>query len=165
MKKIGLLSDTHGDLPEQVFSYFKEADEIWHAGDIGSLEVIEQLKAFKPLRIVWGNIDSAEIRFETTEFESFELEGVKVLMTHIGGRPGKYVAPAYARIRELKPDIFICGHSHNLLVQHDPYNKCLVLNPGACGKKGFHKFKTMLRFELEAGKVKNMEAIDLGPRA
>ncbi|MBU2018234.1 MAG: metallophosphatase family protein [Bacteroidetes bacterium] len=165
MVKIGLLSDTHGHLDDRILDYFKDVDEIWHAGDIGSMEVLDRLQAYKPCRIVFGNIDDHEIRRETKEFLSFEIEKMKISMTHIAGKPGKYVEPAHQFIEETKPDVFICGHSHILLVKHDPRYKMLWLNPGACGIKGFHPIRTMLRFQINNGKVEKMEAIELGRRA
>lgn len=164
MLKIGLLSDTHGDLDPKIFHHFKDVDEIWHAGDIGSLSVIDELKKFKPLRAVYGNIDDHTIRLECPEFLRFELEGVKVLMTHIGGKPGKYSKPVFEVLQTHSPDLFICGHSHILLVQQDPRFKMLWMNPGACGFKGFHPVRTLLRFNIEGGKIQNLEAIELGRR-
>jgi uncharacterized protein len=165
MKKIGLLSDTHGDLPENVFGYFSDVDEIWHAGDIGSTDVTDSLKGFKPLRAVYGNIDDHVIRQEFPEFEIFETEGLKVLITHIGGKPGRYSKPAREALLREKPGLFVCGHSHILLVQFDRQMNMLCMNPGACGNKGFHKMRTLLRFGIENGKVVNVEAIELGKRA
>src|SRR5690554_3621503 len=163
--KIGLLSDTHSVLDKRVFKYFKEVDEIWHAGDVGDSNVIDQLEAFKPLVGVYGNIDDTDVRQRFPEFQRFEREGVSILMTHIAGKPGKYSSPL---LNELKkngaPKLFICGHSHNLLVKFDPRFKMLWLNPGACGDHGFHNIKTLLRFELKNGEIKNMEAIEIGPR-
>jgi len=165
MTKIGLLSDTHGDLPEQVFTYFADVDEIWHAGDIGDLSVTDRLKAFKPVRAVYGNIDDTSIRMEFPEFNRFKIEDVSVLMTHIAGRPGNYSTPALQALKEGSPNLFVCGHSHILLVQNDPRFKMLWLNPGACGNKGFHKTKTLLRFGIDGNRIVDMEAIDLGKRS
>lgn len=165
MVKIGLLSDTHGFLPERVFELFKDVDEIWHAGDIGSLAVTDRLKAFKPLRAVYGNIDDQQIRTEFPEDLSFEVEGLVVSMTHIAGRPGKYSKHASELIQRTKPAIFVCGHSHILLVQHDKSKNLLWLNPGACGNKGFHRVQTALRFCINAGKIEQMEAIEFGKRS
>lgn len=165
MTRIGLLSDTHGDLPEQVFHYFKDVDEIWHAGDIGNSSVTDRLRAFKPLRGVYGNIDDAKIRLEFPEFNRFRIEGVDVLMTHIAGRPGKYSTPALAELKKQAPKLFVCGHSHILLVQPDPRFNMLWLNPGACGNKGFHKMRTLLRFGIDGDRIVDMEAIELGMRA
>jgi putative phosphoesterase len=165
MKKIGLLSDTHGDLDPKIFKYFKDVDEIWHAGDIGSIEVIDELRKFKPLRAVYGNIDDHKIRLEFPEFNRFWCEDVEVLMTHIGGKPGKYSKPAFDALEHKSPKLFVCGHSHILLVQFDPRYKMLWMNPGACGIKGFHKVKTLLRFTVDKEKIENLEVIELGKRA
>ncbi len=164
MTRIGLLSDTHGYLDPKIFDYFAEVDEIWHAGDVGSLDVIDELKAFKPLRGVYGNIDGAEIRAELPEFQQFECDGVSVLITHIGGKPGKYQRKAYEKIEEVHPRLFVCGHSHILLVKMDPRYDMLWMNPGACGYKGFHQVKTILRFSLSEGRIHDLEVIELGKR-
>lgn len=164
MVKIGLLSDTHSNLDPKIFEYFQEVDEIWHAGDIGSIEVTDQLKKFKPLRAVFGNIDDHILRREFPEFNRFTIENVEVLMTHIGGKPGKYAKPALDAIQEKVPKLFICGHSHILLVKMDPKFNMLWMNPGACGIKGFHQVKTLLRFQIEGDKIQNLEAIEIGKR-
>jgi putative phosphoesterase len=165
MIKIGLLSDTHGFLDAKIFDVFKEVDEIWHAGDIGTLEVCEALRNFKPLFAVYGNIDGREIRMDYPLNLELERERYKILMTHIGGYPGNYDVRARKKIEELKPDIFISGHSHILKVMRDPkYNNMIVLNPGAAGVQGFHKVKTVLRFTLNNKKMENLEAIELGKR-
>lgn len=164
MTKIGLLSDTHGYVDPKIFDYFKEVDEIWHAGDVGSLEVIEKLRDFKPLRGVYGNIDDHQIRMELPEFNRFRCEEVDVLMTHIGGKPGKYAKPAFDALEEKSPKLFICGHSHILLVKMDPRYNMLWMNPGACGYKGFHQVKTLLRFSIDGDKIKDLEAIEIGKR-
>ena len=165
MKKIGLLSDTHGDLDPKIFHYFKDVDEIWHAGDIGSLDVIDKLRKFKPLKAVYGNIDDHKIRIEFPEFNRFWCEDVEVLMTHIGGKPGKYSKPAFEALESKTPKLFICGHSHILLVQYDSRYKMLWMNPGACGIKGFHQVKTIIRFTIDKEKIENLEVIELGKRA
>lgn len=165
MVKIGLLSDTHGFLPERVFELFKDVDEIWHAGDIGSLEVTDRLKAFKPLRAVFGNIDDQAIRSEFPEYLNFKVEGLSVSMTHIAGRPGRYSKQAIDFIQETKPNIFVCGHSHVLLVQQDKSRNTLWLNPGACGNKGFHSIQTALRFRINGTKIEQMEVIEFGKRS
>lgn len=164
MTKIGLLSDTHGDLPEQVFDYFAEVDEIWHAGDIGDLSVTDRLKAFKPLRAVYGNIDDTKTRQEFPEHLHFTVEKVAVLLTHIGGKPGKYSTPALQQLQLRPPKLFICGHSHILLIKNDPRFGMLWMNPGACGNKGFHTMKTMLRFCIHEDRILNLEVIELGKR-
>lgn len=165
MTKIGLLSDTHGDFPGQIYQYFAEVDEIWHAGDIGSLTVTDKLKAFKPLRAVYGNIDGTAIRQEFPEFTRFTIEEVDVLMTHIGGKPGRFSKQAQDAIRLNPPTLFVCGHSHILLVQNDPRYNMLCMNPGACGNKGFHKIKTLLRFTIDGARITDLEAIELGKRS
>lgn len=164
MKKIGLLSDTHGYVDPKIYDYFKEVDEVWHAGDIGSMEVLDELRKFKPLRVVWGNIDDHYIRKETAEFARFWVEDIEVLMTHIGGKPGKYSKPAFEELEKRSPKIFVCGHSHILLVQMDKRYNMLWMNPGACGYKGFHQVKTLLRFNIDGDKIENLEAIEIGKR-
>jgi putative phosphoesterase len=164
LKKIGLLSDTHGYLDPKIFEYFSEVDEIWHAGDIGSIEVTDTLKKFKPLRAVYGNIDDHIIRSEFPEFNRFTCENVEVLITHIGGKPEKYSKPAFEELQKASPKLFICGHSHILLVKMDKRFNMLWMNPGACGFKGFHSVKTIVRFEIDGDKIQNLEAIELGKR-
>lgn len=160
--KIGLLSDTHSFLDERVFKYFENVDEIWHAGDVGDVKVIDQLEAFKPVVGVYGNIDNHEVRLHLPEFQRFEREGVSVLMTHIAGKPGSYSKPLLEEIKKNgTPRLFVCGHSHILLIKFDPRFNMLWVNPGACGNHGFHKVKTLLRFDLIAGEIKNMEIIEI----
>jgi putative phosphoesterase len=165
MKRIGLLSDTHSYLDEAVFRHFTNCDEIWHAGDIGEESVIDALEAFKPTRIVFGNIDSVAIRKRTTENLRFNCEGLDVWITHIGGRPGNYATPVRADLKANPPGLFICGHSHICMVKFEPYLRMIYMNPGAAGKHGFHQVRTLLRFEIESGKVQNVEVIELGKRA
>lgn len=163
--KIGLMSDTHSYLDPAVKKYFKDVDEIWHAGDIGDINLLEELKSFKPCVAVYGNIDHGAVIRETKEFERFEREGVKVLMTHIAGKPGKYSKPLFEELNKNgAPKLFVCGHSHILLVKMDPRFNMLWMNPGACGNHGFHKVKTILRFDLDSGEIKNLEAIEIGTR-
>lgn len=164
MKKIGLLSDTHGFLDPKIFHYFKDVDEVWHAGDIGSIEVLDQLRKFKPTRAVYGNIDDQLIRLEVPEFNRFQVEEVEVLITHIAGKPGKYAKPAFEELEKQAPQLFVCGHSHILLVKMDPRYNMLWMNPGACGYKGFHQVKTILRFQINGKKIQNLEAIEIGKR-
>jgi uncharacterized protein len=164
LKKILLLSDTHSHIDETIIKYVNQADEVWHAGDIGDLQVTDQIKALKPLRAVFGNIDDAKARLEFPLHNRFICEGVDVWITHIGGYPGKYDVKVRDEIKRNPPKLFICGHSHILKVQFDQELKCLHMNPGAAGKHGFHQVLTMLRFELEAGEIKNLEAIELGKR-
>lgn len=164
--KIGLISDTHSHLDDKVFQYFDKCDEIWHAGDIGNLEVADRLEAFKPLRAVWGNIDGHELRIRYPENMHWECEGKRIWMTHIGGsKPPAYNPSIRKSLDIARPHLFICGHSHILRVMHDPKRPGLLyLNPGAAGKHGFHKVKTMLRFEMAEGRIFNMEVIELGSR-
>ncbi len=164
MKRIGLLSDTHGYLDDSVFQYFAECDEIWHAGDFGTLELSDRLAAFKPLLGVYGNIDGQDIRTVHPENQFFECEGMKVWMTHIGGYPGRYPAKIKEKLQINRPDLFICGHSHILKVIPDHQFKLLHLNPGAAGKHGWHKMRTMIRFSISDKKIHNLEAIELGMR-
>lgn len=165
MIRVGLISDTHGHFPNSVFKYFEECDEIWHAGDIGSIEVLESLRNFRKTRAVYGNIDGQEIRQQTEEHLIFTVEGVKVLITHIGGYPGRYSPHARQFIDREKPTLFICGHSHILKVMPDPARPGLLhMNPGAAGIHGFHKVLTLLRFTIDSGKISNLQAIELGER-
>ena len=164
MMRIGLMSDTHGYIDPKVYQYFSDVDEIWHAGDIGSIDVIDDLKAFKPFRGVYGNIDDHIIRREVPEFNRFQVEQVNVLMTHIGGKPGKYSQPAYSALEKEQPNFFICGHSHILLVKMDPTYNMLWMNPGACGYKGFHAVKTLLRFSITGERIHDLEVIEIGKR-
>ena len=164
MKRIGLMSDTHSFLDPKIYTYFADVDEIWHAGDVGSLEVIDELRKFKPLKGVYGNIDDYSIRKEFPEFERFKCEDVEVLITHIGGRPGKYSKPALEEISKKSPKLFICGHSHILLVKMDPKFNMLCMNPGACGVKGFHNVKTLLRFSISGDRIHDLEVVEIGKR-
>lgn len=164
MKKIGLLSDTHGYLDDAVFKYFEACDEIWHAGDFGTIDVIEKLSSFKPFKGVYGNIDDKEIQLRCPEHLRFTCEGVDVWMTHIGGYPSRYSSLVKSTIVQNPPKLFICGHSHILKVQYDSKLELLHLNPGAVGKHGWHKVRTLMRFELNAGKIENLEIIELGKR-
>jgi len=165
MTSIGLLSDTHGYLDPRIFDYFANCDEVWHAGDIGSVAIIEQLEAFKPTRIVFGNIDDKSIQIRSQENLFFELEGFRIWMTHIGGAPPRYNPAVMPTLKEDTPDIFICGHSHILRVIRDKDLKnMLYINPGAAGREGFHKIRTLLRFNLHEGLITQMEVIELGKR-
>lgn len=164
MKKIGLLSDTHSFLDESLFTHFQDCDEIWHAGDIGDPAVADRLEAFKPFKAVFGNIDQPSIRRRYPEHLRFECEGLDVWITHIGGYPGKYNQRVRESIRFNPPGLFICGHSHILKVMHDKKLGLLHLNPGACGKEGFHKMRTAMRFEIENGTIRQLEVIELGLR-
>lgn len=166
MKHIGVISDTHGHLDEKVFNYFESCDEIWHAGDIGPVELVtDRLAAFKPLRGVWGNIDDAKARKIFPENNRFTLEGVDVLITHIAGKPYAYSKNIATEIKNNPPRLLVCGHSHILRVEFDKRLKMLYLNPGAAGVHGFHKVKTLVRFSLDNGEIKEMEVVEMGPRA
>jgi putative phosphoesterase len=164
MVRIGLLSDTHSFLDPKVFEHFEECDEVWHAGDFGSMELIDQLKDFKPLRGVYGNIDNHKIRSEYPENLIFEIEGLKVFMTHIGGYPGRYQSRIKPLLYQHKPKLFISGHSHILKVLPDKDLGLLHINPGACGNSGWHKVKTLVRFSISAGKIDNLQVIEIGHR-
>lgn len=159
------MSDTHSYLDPQVKQHFSGCDEIWHAGDIGSIEVADQLSALKPFRAVYGNIDDSEIRARYPEDLRFEVGGVSILMTHIGGAPPKYNPRVRKLLLEQTPDVFICGHSHILKIGRDAAMKnMLFVNPGAAGQHGFHTMKTIVRFTISGGKVSGMEVIELGKR-
>ncbi len=164
MTRILLLSDTHGHLDSSILKYAGAADEIWHAGDIGSLEVAFSLAAVKPLRAVYGNIDNARIRQEYPKDQRFLCEHVDVWLTHIGGYPNKYDPLVRTALTENPPKLFICGHSHILKVIWDKKLGLLHMNPGACGKYGFHKVRTMLRFLIDGDEIKDLEIIELGNR-
>ena len=164
MKKILLLSDTHSYIDDQILKFVKQADEVWHAGDIGNLKVTDAIQNLKPLRAVYGNIDDKNARAEFPLDAKFEVENVVVWMTHIGGYPNKYNLRIREEIKKKPPKIFIAGHSHILKVQFDKKLNLLHLNPGAAGNHGFHKVRTMLRFELEKGEIKNLEIIELAKR-
>lgn len=164
MTRIGLISDTHSYLDDAVFEHFASCDEVWHAGDFGDLKVANALKAFKPLRGVYGNIDGQDIRTEYPEHLRFSCEKVKVWMTHIGGYPGKYNPKIREQVLQEQPDLFICGHSHILKVIYDKKISCLHLNPGAAGKYGWHKVRTLLRFSISGEKILNLEIIELANR-
>ncbi|MDR1459578.1 MAG: metallophosphatase family protein [Bacteroidales bacterium] len=155
--KIGILSDTHGVLPPQVFDFFKPCDEIWHAGDIGNIEVINDLETFKPLRAVYGNIDGGEMRSFLSEYLYFRAGQLTVLLMHIGGYPPKYNGRSLELLQQYRPDIFVCGHSHILKVMYDRKRSLLYVNPGAAGNYGLHKAITFLRFDVKDQKPVNME--------
>jgi len=155
--KIGILSDTHSFLHPKVFDFFAPCDEIYHAGDIGNMDVLQQLGQFKPLKAVYGNIDAANIRSKLQEHIVFEADGLRVLMMHIGGYPPKYNPRSTVLIEQYKPDIFVCGHSHILKVMYDKNHKLLYINPGAAGNYGFHKAITFLRFNIDNKRPANME--------
>ena len=164
MTRIGLISDTHSHIDDRILHYFDEVDEIWHAGDIGSMEVLEKLEAHKPTRAVYGNIDNSQIRSATEHIHRISLEGMHFWMIHIGGRPGKYSKGIHEHLVSERPDVFICGHSHICKVQQDQRYDMLYVNPGAAGVQGFHKMRTLLRFCVHQGKMSNLEVIELGLR-
>ncbi len=160
MKKILLLSDTHGYIDERIVNHSKWADEVWHAGDIGDSKVTDTIAALKPLRAVYGNIDGSVLRSQFSENQFFNCEGINVWMTHIGGYPGRYPAKIRTVIESKRPQLFICGHSHILKVISDKKYNLLHMNPGAAGKHGFHKVCTMLRFEVHEGIINSLEVIE-----
>ncbi len=157
MKRIGLISDTHNLFDGTLMDFLRDVDEIWHAGDIGSLELADRIAAFKPLRAVCGNIDDSTVRSTYRPVLSFEVEGMRVLMTHIGGYPNHYDHRILPQIMQLHPDIFVSGHSHILKVIYDKRMSLLHLNPGAAGSYGFHRVRTALRFTIDVGAVRDME--------
>ncbi|MFD0991370.1 metallophosphoesterase family protein [Mariniflexile jejuense] len=164
MTKILLLSDTHGYIDNDILKYVKQADEVWHAGDIGDLSVTDAIKSLKPLRAVYGNIDDAKIRGEFPENNRFICEDVSVWITHIGGYPNAYNMLVREEIKRNPPKLFICGHSHILKVMPDKNLNLLHMNPGAVGKHGFHKVRTMLRFTIDGSKIDNLEVIEFEKR-
>lgn len=164
MKKIGLLSDTHSYLDPAVFKYFDKCHEIWHAGDFGNIAVADELQAFKPLRGVYGNIDGADVRTIHPENLRFNCEQVDVWITHIGGYPNRYAPKVKNEIYINPPKLFICGHSHIVKIIYDKKINCLHINPGAAGKHGWHKVRTLLRFDINGDRIENMELIELKDR-
>jgi uncharacterized protein len=160
MKKILLLSDTHSHIDDSILKYVAQADEVWHAGDIGDLHVTDTLKKYKPLRAVYGNIDDDKARMEFPLHNRFFCEGVDVWITHIGGYPGKYNQAIRQEITLNPPKLFVCGHSHILKVMFDKKLNLLHMNPGACGVSGFHQVRTMLRFVVDGEKVRDLEVIE-----
>ncbi|MGN0067906.1 MAG: metallophosphoesterase family protein [Bacteroides sp.] len=162
MKKIGLLSDTHGYWDERYVRHFESCDEIWHAGDIGSIEVADRLAAFRPLRAVYGNIDGRELRLRFPQTLRFEVEGAQVLIKHIGGYPGHYDPSVRGSLLTRPPQLFISGHSHILKVKYDKTLSMLHINPGAAGKQGFHRVRTLVRFVVDQGCFSDLEVIELG---
>lgn len=162
--KIIMISDTHSYLEPKAIPYLEEVDEIWHPGDIGNEEVLDELEKIKKVRAVYGNIDGHKLRARTKENEIFTLEDKKFLITHIAGKPPKYNSRVKTLIKEHNPDVLICGHSHILKVEFDKSNNLLFINPGAAGRHGFHRVKTLIRFDLEVGEIKNLEVIEMGKR-
>jgi len=164
LTRIGLISDTHGYLDEAVFTHFAHCDEVWHAGDFGEEGVIEKLRGFKPLKGVYGNIDSAATRLEFPEQNIFICEEVKVMMRHIGGYPPKYNPETKKEIINHQPQLFISGHSHILKVMYDEKLSCLHMNPGAAGRNGWHKVRTLIRFVIDGKDMRDCDVIELGKR-
>jgi putative phosphoesterase len=164
MTRIGLLSDTHNYLDEAVFKHFENCDEVWHAGDFGSGIIADKLKGFKPLKGVYGNIDGYDIRSVYPEKLIWNCENVKVYMTHIGGHPLRYAPGIKQELIQNKARLFICGHSHILKIIYDDKLDCLHINPGAAGKQGWHKIKTIVRFAIDGSTIKDCEVIELGKR-
>lgn len=161
MKRIGLLSDTHGFLDEAVFHYFKDCDAIWHGGDFGNPELADRLGQFKPLRGVFGNIDGQEIRSAFPETLVFMCEGVKVMIRHIGGYPPRYNKETKPLLLQEHPQLFISGHSHILKIMYDDKLQCLHMNPGAAGKQGWHNVRTLIRFTIDGKNIRDCEVIEL----
>ena len=161
MKKISLLSDTHSILDERFIPHLKNSDEIWHAGDIGSLDVYNKLTKLSDVKAVYGNIDDHKIRIGLKSELFFKCEGLNIYMTHIGGYPGKYSKGIKEKIEKINPNIFICGHSHILKIMNDKKNKLLFLNPGAAGNHGFHLVKTIIKFDIDDKEIRNLRIIEL----
>ncbi len=164
MKRIGLLSDTHGYIDPALYNFFEECDEIWHAGDIGGIDVAAELAEFKKLIAVHGNIDGQDVRVEYPQHQRFFCEGVDVWITHIGGYPGRYERHVVPEIYDHPPKLFISGHSHILKVVTDPKTGLLHINPGAAGRNGFHKVRTAIRFTIDGVVIKDLDVIELGKR-
>ena len=165
MTRIGLLSDTHGYFDDRLAHHLRGCDEIWHAGDFGDAAVVDALRALAPrFRGVYGNIDGTDVRRTQPLVQDFVVAGLRVLITHIGGYPGHYAPPARPLLAAARPGLFVTGHSHILRVMPDPKRGLLHLNPGAAGRHGFHQVRTMLRFGIEAGRVVELQAVELGPR-
>jgi putative phosphoesterase len=162
MIKIGLISDTHGYLDPQILDYFEGCDEIWHAGDFGNIQIAEKLRKIAPVVGVYGNIDGEDIRTEFPLHQRFKKEGLRVWITHIGGIPGRYCLPIRHEMEDDPPELFICGHSHILRISRDSELKnMLYMNPGAAGKQGFQAHRTIIRFQIDDGKIHNVEVINL----
>jgi putative phosphoesterase len=164
MKRIGLISDTHGYLDKAVRTHFDTCDEIWHAGDFGGVGIADELKTIKPLRGVYGNIDGYDVRSIYPQHLSWHCEEVSVYMTHIGGYPKRYAPGIKSEIMANKAGLFICGHSHILKIIYDDQLACLHINPGAAGKQGWHKMRTLVRLTIDGAAMKDCEVIELGPR-
>lgn len=157
MKKIGIISDTHNCFDDTLKRFLGDVDEIWHAGDIGSQEIADEIARFKPMKAVYGNIDGGTTRIAYPELLTWECEYIKVMMTHIGGYPGRYEPKVYHKIRTVRPGLFITGHSHILKIQYDRTNNLLYINPGAAGRYGFHDVRTAVRMEFDGSACRNLE--------
>lgn len=164
MKTIGLLSDTHGFWDDKYLKYFESCDEIWHAGDIGSLALADKFAAFRPLRAVYGNVDGHDVRVAYPQIQRFNIEGADIMIKHIGGYPGNYDSSVRGMLFVNPPKLFISGHSHILKVKYDKTLGLLHINPGAAGNYGFHKTRTLVRFIIDNGTFKNLEVIELADR-
>jgi putative phosphoesterase len=164
MRKIGLISDTHDYLDDAVFKHFDRCDEIWHAGDFGTIPIAEALRNFKPLKGVYGNIDGPDIRTAYPETEVWNCEEVKILMIHIGGYPPKYNTVSKKLLQQHRPKLFISGHSHILKIMFDDNLQCLHINPGAAGRQGWHTVRTLVRFSIDGKDIRDCEVIELGSR-
>ena len=162
--KAAIISDTHSWMDERIEAHLSKVDEIWHAGDIGSLILVDKLKSIRPLRAVYGNIDGTEVRTEASLDQLFEVAGMKVWMTHIGGYPGRYDRRVREKMPFVRPDIFISGHSHILKVVRDHKYNLLHINPGSCGKHGIHKFRTLILLEINNGQITDLKVVELGKR-
>ncbi|NLA25059.1 MAG: metallophosphoesterase family protein [Bacteroidales bacterium] len=161
MKRIGILSDTHGEFDDKLYDFFKDVDEIWHAGDIGTIEIADKLAEFKPLRAVYGNCDGMDIRSEYPKFLRFKIEELDVFLIHIGGYPGRYDFSVREYLQNNPPDLFVCGHSHILKVINDKKLNLLHINPGATGNRGIHKVKTLIRFKIEGKRMFDLEILEI----
>jgi len=164
MKRIGLLSDTHSYIDDNILNHFKDCDEIWHGGDIGDISVADKIAAFKPFRAVYGNIDNKEVRVSYPLNLRFKIEELDVFITHIGGYPSRYNKRVRAILTENPPDLYICGHSHILKIMPDKKRGLIHMNPGACGHIGFHHMRTLIRFSISGKKIADVEVIELGKR-
>jgi putative phosphoesterase len=164
MTRIGLMSDTHNYLDDAIFRHFEDCDEIWHAGDFGTMAISERLGAFKPVKGVFGNIDGYDVRSVYPEMLRWKCEDVEILMRHIGGYPGKYTPPVKEQMKLSPPALFISGHSHILKIIYDKQFDCLHMNPGAAGKEGWHRMRTLIRFSIDGKDIRNCDVIELGKR-
>jgi putative phosphoesterase len=164
MVRIGLISDTHHYLDENIFRHFEKCDEIWHAGDFGTIGIAEKLRAFRPMKGVYGNIDGNDIRSEYPLQLTWNCGEVRVFMTHIGGHPARYAPGIKNQLQKEKAGLFISGHSHLLKIIYDPLLECLHINPGAAGKQGWHKVRTVVRFTIDGKKIRDCDVVELGHR-